>query len=103
MFEANRIKAKKVSDRYFFILARDNQQEEARIGFALAKKKIKLAVARNRIKRIVREQFRYLKTEGAALDLVIMANRSCVDASNRELAQSFQNLWRRLQKLSKTS
>ena len=46
------------SDRYFTVLARPNNLLHARLGLAFTKKRVKLAVARNRLKRISRESFR---------------------------------------------
>ena len=58
----NRVFDKSVrsSDRYFTVLARPNDVSYARLGTAFSKKRVKLAVARNRLKRISRESFRLL-------------------------------------------
>jgi ribonuclease P protein component len=96
VFNANKAIKLKASDRHFMILAKATDSTECRIGFAVAKKKIKLAVSRNRIKRIVREQFR-LNENTLGLDLVIMANTPCVKASNADLVKSYHLLWEKLQ------
>ena len=47
----------KSSNKHILLLSRNNDLETARIGLIIAKKKLKLAVDRNRVKRINR--FRY--------------------------------------------
>jgi ribonuclease P protein component len=44
---------------------------EARLGLVVGKKLLKRAVDRNRVKRIIREQFRCLRTTLPACDLVV--------------------------------
>ena len=97
VFNAEKAIKLKASDRYFMILAKENTNPQSRVGFAVAKKKIKLAVSRNRIKRIVREQFRQSEKSLVNLDIVVMANSSCVKASNDILVKSYLSLWEKLQ------
>lgn len=57
----------------FVLLAIENDRPVARIGFVLPKRRIRLAVARNRVKRIIRESFRCHQVILAGLDIVVMA------------------------------
>lgn len=57
----------------FVLLAIDNGLETARIGFVLPKRRIRHAVARNRVKRIMRESFRRRQPALRGLDIVVMA------------------------------
>ncbi|HHO59635.1 MAG TPA: ribonuclease P protein component, partial [Thiotrichales bacterium] len=57
-FKAVFDQAVRSSDAYFTVLARANQRSQARLGLAISKKKARLAVSRNRLKRICRESFR---------------------------------------------
>ncbi len=57
----------------FVLLARDNGLAVARIGFVLPKRRVPRAVARNRVKRIIRESFRRQQPLLAGLDIVVMA------------------------------
>ena len=50
--------AKVFKNNVFLIRYSSNQQGHARLGIAVSKKRVKLAVKRNRIKRIIRETFR---------------------------------------------
>lgn len=71
------------------ILARINQLSKARLGLAISHKCSKLAVERNRIKRIMRETFRVAKLNLPALDLVVTCKPNAVDATNIALKTAF--------------
>ena len=57
----------------FVFLARPNELPQARLGFVLPRRRVRLAVARNRVKRIIRESFRRQQALLAGLDIVVMA------------------------------
>ena len=63
---------------------------------AISKRKARLSVARNRIKRLVRESFR--QTQPYSADYVVMAGSSAVQANNSELASALEKHWLILQK-----
>lgn len=86
------------SDRFLTVIARPNQQQLPRLGLAISKKAIKTAVARNRIKRLVRESFRQHQQELSGLDIVVMARPDALQADNPELGASLQAHWQRLQR-----
>lgn len=99
VFEA----AERSSDRYFTVLTRTRQKSAgesgtSRLGLAIAKKQLRRAVDRNRIKRLVREYFRteVLPTEQKARDYVVMARSASKLASNATLRASLSNHFRRL-------
>ena len=51
----------------------ENGLDHARLGISVSRKKVKTAVARNRLKRLIREAFRLSKAElPAGLDLVVV-------------------------------
>ena len=88
------------SDRYFTVLARPNDLQHARLGMAFTKKRVKLAVARNRLKRISRESFRLLQLgpDTLSVDFIVLAGAKCVNASNQQLFESLQQHWQQLNK-----
>jgi len=88
------------SDRYFTVLARPNKLSHARLGMAFAKKRVKLAVARNRLKRISRESFRIIQLAKKTLpaDFIILAGAQCAKASNEQLFHSLEQHWQQLNK-----
>jgi ribonuclease P protein component len=88
-------KAVRSSDRYFTVLARPNMLQHARIGTAFTKKRVKLAVARNRLKRISRESFR-LACNVFNADYIILAGPQCISATNQQLFHSLEKHWQQL-------
>ncbi|WWO97916.1 MAG: ribonuclease P protein component [Candidatus Dasytiphilus stammeri] len=60
-----------------------NSIDHPRIGIAISKKNVKLAHERNRIKRLIRESFRYHKNDLYAMDFVLMITNeiNCMDNS----------------------
>jgi len=78
------------------LLARKNNLDHPRIGMAIPKKHIKHAVGRNRIRRIVREQFRHQQHQLPAIDIVVIAKAGIADLSNQEINKVLDKLWRKL-------
>jgi ribonuclease P protein component len=88
------------SDRYFTVLARPNNLLTPRIGMAFSKKRVKLAVKRNRLKRISRESFRLsqLGQNKFSADYVVLAGAQCAEATNQQLFNSLEHHWLQLNK-----
>ena len=91
------------SDRLLSVLARESEQSHARLGLAVAKKKIKTAVARHRVKRLVRESFRLHQYEIQALDIVVLAQAAAAVADKAQLLKSLEKHWERLSDQCKRS
>ena len=83
------------SDSYFIVLARPNDLDHARLGLAISKKKAKLAVWRNRLKRITRESFRCSQNICHA-DFIVLAGNKSVGATNQQLFLSLEKHWQRV-------
>ncbi len=77
---------------------RDDGRETARLGLAIAKKHVRRAVGRNRIKRLARESFRRQQDTLKGLDIVVLAKPGIEKADNPTLFASLQQHWKRLQK-----
>jgi ribonuclease P protein component len=88
-------KAARSKDKLFTVLYRSNDQQRARLGLAVAKKNCKLAVDRNRIKRIVRESFRQHQGDLAGTDIVVLNQAGTHKANNKALLDSLAGHWRR--------
>ena len=84
------------------VLGRSNHMDEARLGLAIAKKHVKLAVDRNRIKRVVRESFRHHRQLIKGLDLVVLAKAGTASITNKQLFSSLELHWKRLAKTEST-
>ena len=92
----------KISDKHLSLLCRQNDLPYARLGLAIAKKQIKTAVGRNRIKRMSRESFRQFQSQLAGLDIVVLARTSAAQLTNQELHGVLENLWQGLLKKCKS-
>lgn len=86
----------KSGDRCFTVLTRPNDLAYPRLGLAIARKVAKSAVARNRIKRIVRESFRSHQRELGGLDCVVLGRTGVTERDNPALFASLERHWRRL-------
>jgi ribonuclease P protein component len=86
-------KSVRSSDRYFTVLATHNALNHPRLGLAISRRKAKLSVQRNRLKRIIRENFRQV-VGSANLDFVVMAGHQSTTATNAVLFQSLDKHWR---------
>lgn len=95
--EFNRVfdKSFRSSDRYFTILARPNSLNHSRLGLAISKRKARLAVTRNLLKRIVRESFRRTQ-QNLSNDYIVMAGPQAAKATNSQLFQSLDKHWEKL-------
>jgi len=87
------------SDRLFTVLARGNDCSSPRLGLAISKRAAKLAVQRNRIKRITREVFR-LQVDLPSMDFVVLARPEAKNAELCELRASLEKHFDRLARRS---
>jgi ribonuclease P protein component len=90
----------RVSSGCFLFLANPGQTSVSRLGVVVAKKNIRKATRRNRIKRLVRECFRH-HYFAAPLDLVVLARKTADTLDNTAVTKDLQALCRALdQKVS---
>ena len=85
------------------ILGRLNSLGHPRIGLTIAKKNVRRAHERNRIKRLTRESFRLRQHELPAMDFVVVAKKGVADLDNRALSEALEKLWRRHCRLARGS
>ena len=76
---------------------------QPRIGLTVAKKNVRRAHERNRIKRLTRESFRLRQHELPAMDFVVVAKKGVADLDNRALSEALEKLWRRHCRLARGS
>ncbi|WP_372750399.1 ribonuclease P protein component [Litorivivens sp.] len=88
----------KVSTPELLFLACPNQTPHARLGLVIAKKHVKLAVQRNRIKRIIRDSFRHHQHDVSGLDIVVLARKGLGTLDNPQIHRDCQQLWEQLQR-----
>lgn len=92
----------KAIDDCFVVLAKRRPDHEARLGMAISKRRIRHAVGRNRIKRLVRESFRHHQHLLTGLDIVVMERLGTSARENAELVNALRQLWVRLAKKCKS-
>jgi ribonuclease P protein component len=88
----------KSSDALFTVLARAHPShgQLSRLGLAIAKKQLRRAVDRNRVKRLTREYFRLQVPSGCGLDFVVMVRAVARQRTNRELRDSLHTHFQHL-------
>lgn len=85
-------KSQRYSDRYWTVLVRREVAGDARLGLAIAKKRAKRAVDRNRIKRVARESFRHHRHAMVGHELVAMNRDAAGTAEKAQLRRSIDTL-----------
>lgn len=84
------------SSQHFTFLVTNNQEQHPRLGFAVAKKRVKLAVQRNRIKRLTRNSFRLQQHHLPAIDMVVMVRNGVDTLENSEIERQLSKIWRKI-------
>ena len=87
-----------VSDQYFLLFAKLNDLSNPRLGLAVAKRNVKLAVGRNTIKRIARESFRHSTINLPNIDIILLTRPAIAVLTKTELRQCLDKLWLQLAK-----
>ena len=86
----------RASHKHLLLLARKNDGPGHRLGLVIAKKNVRLAVQRNRVKRIAREFFRQLPEGDPPMDVVLLARRGLDQLDNAELSSILRRQWQKL-------
>ena len=86
----------KVAQPQYLVLVRANSETTSRLGFVIARKKVRFAVARNRIKRLVRNSFRLHQYDLPAVDIVFIARQGLDDCANTELEKALVKTWQQV-------
>ena len=100
-FAALRQASGRLGGRCFSVRYRQNELGHARLGLTISKRVSKRAVERNRIKRLLRESFRRVRSQLPPLDLVVMAREQAAGVPGPELLAEIDALWRRLPPLKR--
>ncbi|HQV41455.1 MAG: ribonuclease P protein component [Moraxellaceae bacterium] len=86
----------KVGEQHFLLLIRPNGLDHPRLGLVIAKKKVRLSVERNRLKRTVRDSFRRHQATLPAVDIIFMARNDLGSLVSADLAMQLEKSWKRL-------
>ncbi|MBE9607793.1 ribonuclease P protein component [Chitinilyticum piscinae] len=92
-----------VSNEWFQLLGRRNDQPGARIGLVVGKKTAKQAVARNYMKRTIRETFRLHHAQLEGLDVVVRVRQRFGRAEGAAARAALLQLFSRLPKKCRAS
>jgi ribonuclease P protein component len=86
----------RASHKHLLLLATCSGEPRHRLGLVIAKKNIRLAVHRNRVKRLAREFFRNLPDDEPHMDVVLLARRGLGELDNAELSSILHQQWQKL-------
>jgi ribonuclease P protein component len=102
-FDAAYARGRRFGDGFFAVTVKRNDVGAPRLGLAVAVKVAGGAVARNRLRRIIRESFRLHQRELPAADLVVGARPAARTASATALRESLAALWKKVGEQCATS
>ncbi len=88
---------KKFSTNSLLVLCKENQLEHSRVGVAIKKKDIRLAVNRNRIKRKIKGSFRSKLLELQKKDYVVLVKRN-LSNEEKKMTRDLEFLWGKFKK-----
>lgn len=83
----------KVSRPSLRVIYLPNQLGYARLGIVISKQQVRRAVDRNRLRRVVRESFRYHQAQLKGFDIVLIMRAGCIPLSQSALRIRVDNLW----------
>jgi ribonuclease P protein component len=87
---------RRIDDRFFALRVKANGLTHARVGLAVAVKTAGSGVARNRLRRLVRESFRLVQHELPPMDIVVAAKFPAREVPATTLRDSLATLWKRV-------
>lgn len=93
----------KASHPQFLILARPNLLGHPRLGLVVAKKHVRKAHDRNRVKRHSRESFRLQQHNLPSIDAIVLARRGADSVPPAEIIAILNGLWKRIIKRAQQS
>ncbi|OCG19113.1 ribonuclease P protein component [Gilliamella sp. App6-5] len=86
----------RVGSPFLTLVVRKNNCNHMRLGFAIAKKQVKRAHERNRIKRLAKEYFRHRQHQLPNIDFILMAKQSVIDLDNQQIVETLNKLCQRI-------
>ena len=102
-FDAAYARGRRLGDGFFTVTVTANESGVPRLGLAVAVRAAGGAVARNRIRRIIRESFRLHQRDIPAVDVVVSARPQARAVASEVLRASLAALWQRVGEQCATS
>ncbi|MDN5801961.1 MAG: ribonuclease P protein component [Psychrobacter sp.] len=88
---------RKLHQSHLMAFVRTNTHDQPRVGMAITKRKVPTAVARNLIKRQIREQFRIKSSILENKDIVFIVKKSIKELDNKELKNQINNIFKKIE------
>ncbi|UCH52286.1 MAG: ribonuclease P protein component [Pseudomonadota bacterium] len=98
-FTATMRRGHRSRDNFFTVYALPNAMPQSRLGLTVSRRCAPQAVARNTIKRHIREMFRSYRPLQPSLDIVVVAQSPAAGAGADVLRRSLDAHWSRLESL----
>lgn len=83
-------------DSIAVVLGKRNKQSVPRLGLAISKRWVPHAVARNRVKRLIRESFRIHQQQLRGLDVVIIGRTAIGNIETADFFRSLERHWKNI-------
>ncbi len=88
---------RKLHQAHLMAFVRGNDSNMPRVGMAITKRKVPTAVARNLVKRQIRENFRQRNFKLEDKDIVFIVKKSIKGISNKELMSEINNIFKKIE------
>jgi ribonuclease P protein component len=95
-FENAYRRGRRFGDSFFSFAVCPNGADGPRLGLAVGAKLIGNAVARNRLRRIIRESFRLAQHQLPATDIIVGPRAAARGAPAERIRQSLDGLWQKV-------
>lgn len=95
-FQSVFAKPRKASCKSLLALYQYNPSHPARLGLVISKHRVKLAVNRNLLRRIIRESFRHHKEALKGLDIIVLMRSEWCPLGKKALRDDIDHLWQSL-------
>ena len=87
---------RKHKDAYISLFYCPNHLSYARLGVSISRVKVRHAVTRNRLKRVIRDSFRLNQSQIKGYDIVAVAYKGIGNIDNSTLRTTLERLWEKL-------
>jgi len=84
--------AKRMGNAHWTVYGWKHGEDRTRLGLAIAKRYVRRAHERNRLKRIAREAFRHMQNKLIGVDIVVMSGKMALTSDNAILNQQLVKL-----------
>lgn len=75
------------------VITVENSVGHPRLGLAVAKKHLKLACHRNRLKRIIRDAFRHNQSAFSNIDIVVLSRADIRQRDSKQIRAALERHW----------